>query len=346
MKLLKLRLTAEKIPEMKVFYRDILEMDIVQERETAFVVQAGESLLAFYKSDEWGADHFAFRVDADWFEVVKDRVVEKGMELRDEHGEYLLQSSFYQTKQLYFHDPDGNNVEILAQDASKNSKWHGICEIGIPVKNINQAKEHLASITNEYEGSDTFHFYGDAHGVFVLVKENRPWYPTEKAATIHPITVEVESDQPLNDEWADLPYSIIGKTYWSDDLPAVQMRVARPTQKMDKMIQFYRDGVGLKVITAFGHGEQRGIVFGLPDERHQLEELLEQEPGGPVPAPTDEDLLVLYIPNKRKRDEIADRLMKRGYAPVRPRNPYWEKSGLTFVDPDGWCLVLMNTTGL
>jgi hypothetical protein len=42
----------------------------------------------------------------------------------------------------------------------------------------------------------------------------------------------------------------------------------------------------------------------------------------------------------------AERLKARGHQPVAPENPYWAERGLTFEDPDGWRIVLMNTAGL
>jgi hypothetical protein len=35
-----------------------------------------------------------------------------------------------------------------------------------------------------------------------------------------------------------------------------------------------------------------------------------------------------------------------GYFAVQPENPYWEQKGTTFADPDGWRVVLMNTSGI
>ena len=35
-----------------------------------------------------------------------------------------------------------------------------------------------------------------------------------------------------------------------------------------------------------------------------------------------------------------------GYDSVSPENPYWEKSGVTIEDPDGWRIVLMNSPGI
>ncbi|MBO8164373.1 MAG: VOC family protein [Brevibacillus sp.] len=133
---------------------------------------------------------------------------------------------------------------------------------------------------------------------------------------------------------------------WSEQLPVVQFRVARPTNQLDKVIQFYRDGLGLRQVAAFeGHDGYDGVMFGLPGVDYHLE-FTQHVEGSPCPAPTRDNLLVFYIPDREKRDAIVARLQEMGYGPVEPENPYWRERGVTIEDPDGWRVVLMNTSGL
>ncbi|UFJ39276.1 VOC family protein [Brevibacillus humidisoli] len=134
---------------------------------------------------------------------------------------------------------------------------------------------------------------------------------------------------------------------WSAQLPVVQFRVARPTDQLDKIITFYRDGLGLRQVAAFeGHDGYDGVMFGLPGVDYHLE-FTQHVEGSPCPAPTKDNLLVFYIPDQEARDAIVTRLEKLGFGPpVEPENPYWRRSGITIEDPDGWRVVLMNTSGL
>jgi catechol 2,3-dioxygenase-like lactoylglutathione lyase family enzyme len=71
------------------------------------------------------------------------------------------------------------------------------------------------------------------------------------------------------------------------------MRVARPTADLDRIRTFYADVVGLPLLWSFAdHDGFDGAIFGLPDERAQLE--LVRTPHDDTPAPTNEDVLVLY----------------------------------------------------
>ena len=46
---------------------------------------------------------------------------------------------------------------------------------------------------------------------------------------------------------------------------ARQVRVARPTDRLDAVVAFYRDGLGLPELFRFGdHDGYTGVILGLP----------------------------------------------------------------------------------
>ncbi|MEH6937714.1 VOC family protein [Bacillus sp. JJ664] len=126
----------------------------------------------------------------------------------------------------------------------------------------------------------------------------------------------------------------------------VQFRIARPTDQLEKIKKFYGEGLGLKRVAGFeNHDGYDGVMYGLPDVEYHLE-FTQYIGGSPCPAPTKDNLLVFYIPNKNEIDEIKNRLQLMGYEEVEPENPYWLGKSITVEDPDGWRIVLMNTEGL
>ena len=133
---------------------------------------------------------------------------------------------------------------------------------------------------------------------------------------------------------------------WSEELHVAQVRIARPTDQLIEIEKFYCEGIGLKKIGSFqGHAGYTGIMIGLPNASYHLE-FTQHIHGSPCPAPTKDNLLVLYMPNLESIHRIAERLREMGYPQVQPENPYWEDKGITIEDPDGWRLVLMNTEGI
>jgi hypothetical protein len=133
---------------------------------------------------------------------------------------------------------------------------------------------------------------------------------------------------------------------WPQELPVVQVRVARPTDRLEAVVRFYRDGLGLQQIGSFSdHAGYSGVMLGLPGHDYHLEFTRHSE-GSPCPAPTKDNLLVFYIPDRAAIGRVVARLGAMGYSPVPPENPYWEKQGVTIEDPDGWRVVLMCTRGI
>jgi catechol 2,3-dioxygenase-like lactoylglutathione lyase family enzyme len=124
------------------------------------------------------------------------------------------------------------------------------------------------------------------------------------------------------------------------------VRIARPTSRLNEIVRFYCDGLGLNVIGSFeDHAGYSGVMLGLPGHEYHLEFTTHTE-GSPCPAPTKDNLLVFYIPDQQAVSLLIERLGGLGYFAVAPENPYWERYGTTFEDPDGWRVVLMMTSGI
>lgn len=119
------------------------------------------------------------------------------------------------------------------------------------------------------------------------------------------------------------------------------MRVARPTDHLDEVVRFYRDGLGLSVIGLFNdHDGFDGVMLGLPGLGWHLE--FTRQHGHRVGrAPTEDNLLVFYLPDADAWREAVERMRAHGYQPVPSYNPYWDKNGAaTFEDIDGYRVVI------
>ena len=124
-----------------------------------------------------------------------------------------------------------------------------------------------------------------------------------------------------------------------DGWPIAAVRFARPTDRLEDVLRFYEDGLGLRRIDCFDdHAGYSGVMLGLPGEEVHLE-LTTHEEGSPGPAPTRDNLLVLYLTDRDAITAVESRMRGLGHGPVEPENPYWSDD-LTFEDPDGWRVVL------
>jgi catechol 2,3-dioxygenase-like lactoylglutathione lyase family enzyme len=130
----------------------------------------------------------------------------------------------------------------------------------------------------------------------------------------------------------------MGERESGQDAPAVtQLRVARHTERLEEVVRFYRDGLGLREVGRFrDHDGYDGVFLEVPGTGAHLELTAGGDHGAPTPHP--ESLIVLYLGDEDAVAEVSGRL---GIEPVAAANPYWAEHGLTFADPDGFRVVLV-----
>lgn len=124
------------------------------------------------------------------------------------------------------------------------------------------------------------------------------------------------------------------------------LRVARPTDHLEAIVKMYQNGLDLEVIGSFqGHNGFDGFLLGNAGMDYHLE--FTQQRGHSVGrAPTEDNLLVFYIPDKEVWNARCKRMEAAGFKPVPSYNPYWEKLGKTFEDLDGYRVVIQNADWL
>ncbi|MBI1378263.1 MAG: VOC family protein [Frankiales bacterium] len=134
---------------------------------------------------------------------------------------------------------------------------------------------------------------------------------------------------------------------WPEGLAAHQVRIARPTDRLEAVVAFYVDGLGLRWLGGFeGHAGYDGVFVGLPGTPYHLE-FTHHVDGSPGDVPSAEHLLVLYLGTAEAVRAAARRLAELGHHAVPAENPYWDGVGaVTVPDPDGWRVVLVPGRGL
>jgi catechol 2,3-dioxygenase-like lactoylglutathione lyase family enzyme len=117
----------------------------------------------------------------------------------------------------------------------------------------------------------------------------------------------------------------------------LQVRFARHTERLDELVRFYRDGLGLPEIGRFANHEgYDGVLLALPGTSAYLE--FTSGPGHEPPEPHPETLLVLYLGS---REAVEEACLRIGVEPIEPANPYWKQHGVTLLDPDRFSVVLV-----
>jgi catechol 2,3-dioxygenase-like lactoylglutathione lyase family enzyme len=206
-----LHIQTPNLAAMAEFYGGVLRFPTVDRSPTHATFAVGESLLSLESSASPAFYHIAFLAARPLYDVLKTELSRACGLLTDGDGASEFVSNMWKGQQFYFEDPDGNVLEIISPAvANSGQSWIRIQEVGMPVPNVRAFTDSLSQVENAFPlESDTFCFYGDNDGVFVVVKEHRPWFPTNCPATIHPIDVEVSGRTRGLYQDDILPYTVV-----------------------------------------------------------------------------------------------------------------------------------------
>jgi catechol 2,3-dioxygenase-like lactoylglutathione lyase family enzyme len=126
--------------------------------------------------------------------------------------------------------------------------------------------------------------------------------------------------------------------------PNLPIRIARPVRDLDSSEEFYVRGLGLSPLYR-GEREpdkgERDLLMVGPEGGAWHLELTASSRDPITPAPTAEDLLVIYL-GQPVPDEFVARAVRNGGTVVPANNPYWNRWGVTVSDPDGYRVVLSS----
>ncbi len=105
----------------------------------------------------------------------------------------------------------------------------------------------------------------------------------------------------------------------------------------------YIDGLGFKLLGEFNnHGGFDGKIIG--HDRHPYHLEFTHHTGAVVGnAPTQDNLLVFYVPDAVEWLMCCNNLVSANFRKVTPYNAYWANKGVTFEDVDGYRVVVQNS---
>lgn len=189
MRILELDLQANDLAAQHQFYADVLGMSATP-TQGALSVQAGSSKLVFRQAQLTEAlkYHFAFNIPPDHFEEARAWISARVPIMKSRTGEDSFNFANWNAHAFYFLDPAGNILEFIARHdltddlASPFSAQSILCisEIGLASDDVKATVRFLQCEglpVYDGEGSDTFTAVGDVHGLFIVIKRGRTWFP-------------------------------------------------------------------------------------------------------------------------------------------------------------------------
>lgn len=121
----------------------------------------------------------------------------------------------------------------------------------------------------------------------------------------------------------------------------MKFRVARHTDNLNPVINFYTKILGLEVLGSFkDHDGYDGVFIGKSGADWHFEFTTSNEPA--QHKPDEDDLLVFYPASAEEHTAITARFAKHSIPPAEPKNPYWKVNGTLYKDPDGFGVMLVK----
>ncbi|MED1620021.1 VOC family protein [Bacillus pseudomycoides] len=203
-------LYSNALEEMKDFYLNKLDFQLLDSSEVSFSIQVGESELEFRKNNSNTKPfyHFAFNIPSNQFSEAKEWAKKKVV-LNVEDGEDEVYFSHSNAHSFYFMDPAGNIVEFISRhtislESNEPFSVHSILnvsEMSMTTNQVlavgNQLIEYGISVRDGETLSDGFHFMGE-NGVYLLLgPSGRRWFFSELDAEVHPLIIEVDNEKQI-----------------------------------------------------------------------------------------------------------------------------------------------------
>ena len=225
MQLMEVRVQVRDVAAQRAFYGTTLGLPVSGDAADAVSVHAGPSRLVFEATRGERGDalyHIAFTIPRNKLAAAKGWLAARTPLLaRDGQDEFGAES--WDARQIYFRDPAGNIMELIARQTLPNDAPGAfgpddilcVSEIGLPVDDVPTCAGALTAalgIAHYQEHNEAFAPLGDAHGLFIVVAVGRPWQPTDNArAAVAPVRVVVRAPRAAIYHMPGLPYHIVAQ---------------------------------------------------------------------------------------------------------------------------------------
>jgi extradiol dioxygenase family protein len=211
MRLQELILQAKHLDELDQFYKTVLQLQVTQTNSKSISLKAGKTTLIFQQTNLAAKPfyHFAFNIPSnkieEAFQWLKTKVKLLWIE---EYKSYIAEFASWHARSVYFIDPAGNIVEFIARfdlhndDAEpfSSSQILNISEIGIvfEAEKFNERAEELLQQSqlqyfSKQPPMQHFRAVGSDEGLFIVVPQQRNWYPTNIQSAIFPLSISLEN---------------------------------------------------------------------------------------------------------------------------------------------------------
>ncbi|HET6994190.1 MAG TPA: hypothetical protein VFI06_04360 [Chitinophagaceae bacterium] len=210
MQINRLILQTSALKPLTDFYIKLMELPGSTTGKNVTTIKIGSTELEFQQATT--ADpfyHFAINIPANKIEEAKKWLIER-VELIwiDQYKSDIADFVNWHAKSVYFYDPAGNILELIARFDLHNStpgsfsskQFLSVSEMGLVFRE-DELDKCTGDLLNQYQlpyfdkqpPLPQFRAVGDDEGLFIIVPEKRNWFPTSVPSGIFPMKIEFEN---------------------------------------------------------------------------------------------------------------------------------------------------------
>jgi hypothetical protein len=210
MQLKQLILQTSSLKELSSFYSTLMELPVDTASKREIEIKIGSTELIFQQTVAGNPFyHLAITIPSNKIKEAWNWLSSRvKLVWIEEYKSDIADFVNWNAKSLYFFDPAGNILELIARFDLNNEmdepfssrQLLSVSEIGLVFKEdeLNKKVENLLqqyhlSYFDKQPPLPQFKVAGDNEGLFVIVPENRNWFPTDKISGIFPMEILFEN---------------------------------------------------------------------------------------------------------------------------------------------------------
>lgn len=205
MNILQVTIQTANWHQQLAFYNRLSSLTREEKPGSLFSIKAGLSTLHVEAANKPNAPfHIAFTIPENKWEEALEFLRNQDIALIPLEDRTIFDFEDWNARSVYFHDMDGNILEFIVrynlQHRSGKKEFTldeavSISEVGLVSDNPESlisflGKEGAWPIWKKY--GDDFAAIGDEEGPLIVVKEKRPWFPTNIPASEVPIRINIQ----------------------------------------------------------------------------------------------------------------------------------------------------------
>jgi hypothetical protein len=210
MQIRRLILQTSALKELSAFYNDTMELPADTNNEDETHIRIGNTELVFKQAGAIDPFyHFAINIPANKIEEAKKWLSGRAKLIwMDQYKSDIANFVNWHARSVYFFDPAGNIVELIARFDLDNKKdepfssaqFLSVSEVGLVLKE-SEFDKSVNRLLEQYQLSyfakqppmPQFRAIGNDEGLFIVVPDNRNWFPTTIPSGIFPMEIQFEN---------------------------------------------------------------------------------------------------------------------------------------------------------